>query len=81
MYQTYKSEESCGKKEEKLIPKEVICVDEKEYENPSKKTRGGLFGSLESDELLILGLLILLYFEDCKDNMLMVILAALLIMK
>ena len=81
MYQTYKNEEAKEKKEEKIIPKEVLCVKEKEYETPHKKNHGGLFGSLQSDEMLILGLLILLYFEDCKDNTLMLILAALLIMK
>ena len=81
MYQTYKSEEIKEKKEEKIIPKEVLCVKEKEYAKSCSKNSKGLLGSLETDEILILGLLLLLYFEDCKDNTIMIILAALLIMR
>ncbi len=81
MYQTYKSEDIKPKKEEKLIPKEVLGCDKKEVHKEIKNKQNSLFGGLENEDILILGLLLLLYFEDCKDNMLMIVLVALLFIK
>ncbi|MBE7019967.1 MAG: hypothetical protein E7411_00845 [Ruminococcaceae bacterium] len=74
MYQTYTGEECSEKREEKLIPKEVVC----EPKAPSENAKKGLFGGLDNDDILILGLLLILMLEDCKDNMLIIILVALL---
>ena len=81
MYQTYKSEEIKPKREEKLIPKEVSGYDKKEIHKEIKNSNNSLFGSLDNEDILILGLLLILYFEDCKDNMLMIVLVALLFIK
>ncbi len=81
MYQTYKSEEIKPKREEKLIPKEVSGCDKKEIHKEIKNSKNSLFGSLDNEDILILGLLLILYFEDCKDNMLMIVLVALLFIK
>ena len=85
MYQTYKSEDIKPKKEEKLIPKEVLGCDEKEIHTKThkeqKNKQNSLFSGLDNEDILILGLLLLLYFEDCKDNMLMIVLVALLFIK
>ena len=77
MYQTYKNEEAKPSKEEKLIPKEISGCKAKE----AKQKQKSIFGSMDNEDLLILGLLLLLYFEDCKDNMLMIVLVALLFIK
>lgn len=85
MYQTYKSEDIKPKKEEKLIPKEVLGCDENEIHTKThkeqKSKQNSLFNGLDNEDILILGLLLLLYFEDCKDNMLMIVLVALLFIK
>lgn len=85
MYQTYKSEEIKPKKEEMLIPKEISGCEHnevhKEIPKQLKNRSNSLFGGLDNEDILILGLLLLLYFEDCKDNMLMIVLVALLFIK
>lgn len=78
MYQTYKTEQPTIKKEEKLIPREVLEKKEKEEKTTCKNK---LFDSLENEDILILGLLLILFFEDCKDNMLLLVLIALLFVK
>lgn len=75
MYQTYKTEEIKLPKEEKLIPKEVTC------EKKEARRKNNLFGNLDNEDVLILGLLLILFFEDCKDNMLIIVLVALLFIK
>ncbi len=76
MYQTCQSETCSSPKEEKLIPKEVVC----QPKSPAKcETGNGLLSGLSNDDILILGLLLILLLEDCKDNMLIIILVALLL--
>lgn len=77
MYQTYKNEET-KLPTEKLIPKEV---NEEKRECRKAGKEKSLFGSLDNEDVIILGILLILYFEDCKDNMLMIILVALLFIK
>ena len=76
MYQTCQSENCSPCKEEKLIPKEVVCEPQS---HQKCEKNGGLLGSLNNDDILILGLLLILLLEDCKDNMLIIILVALLL--
>ena len=70
MYQTYQSE-PVKKNEEKLIPKEI--TNDNCNVKPCKKqnTSRNLFSGINNEDLLILGLLFLLYNEDCQDNMLL----------
>ena len=79
MYQTYKNEE-VKRPTEKLVPKEITC-DKREIDKSPLKNSKSLFGNLDNEDIIILGLLLVLYFEDCKDNMLMIILVALLFIK
>lgn len=81
MYQTYKNEEIKKPVTEKLIPREIINEKPKAAQKQIKKEPAGIFGGLENEEIIILGLLLVLYFEDCRDNMLMIILVALLFIK
>jgi len=80
MYQTYQSE-PVKKNEEKLIPKEI--TNDNCNVKPCKKqnTSRNLFSGINNEDLLILGLLFLLYNEDCQDNMLLMVLVALLFIK
>lgn len=80
MYQTYKTEELNTPVEEKLIPKEKTIEKPKESRNHIKNNHR-IFGNLENEDILILGLLLVLFFEDCKDNMLIIVLVALLFIK
>ena len=94
MYHTYKSEEIPKEEsmtfEERLIPKEVnedikICSVNKEMQkdktNPLSNLFGGIFSGIDMDDMLILGLLILLFYESCEDNIIIIILVALLFLK
>ena len=94
MYRTYTGEEEPKEAslsfEERLIPKEVkeevkICGSSGSQSNtaanPLSGLLGGVFNGIELDDLLILGLLILLFYENCEDNILIIILVALLFMK
>ena len=60
MYQTYKSEEIKPPKEEKLIPKEVKGEECKSTEHKPKRS-GSLFGNMDNEDILILGLLLILF--------------------
>ena len=78
MCDTYKNtdinEEMNLNYEEELTPKEIKC----RKNAPSKK---GIFSSFGTDDLLILLLLFIVLNDDCEDNSLALILAALLFMK
>ena len=92
MYRTYKTEETettkAPKFEERLIPKEVqetpvkICSEEAVSEvqsiNPLSNIFGGIFDNIGFDDIIILGILMLLFYENCEDNILIIILVALL---
>jgi len=95
MYRTYKTDkipvtEKNGF-EECLIPKEVqtgpvkICNSENASEikavNPLSNIFGGAFDNIQLDDILILGILVLLFYENCEDNLLIIILVALLFIK
>ena len=77
MYQTCQSEPVKEKKEEKLIPKEIVCTQDK---NHQKIKGNGFLSGFNNDDILIIGLILILLMEDCKDNMLLIILVALLLM-
>ena len=81
MYRTYKTEELPKKEqrfEERLIPREVhnSCAPP----SPSHPF-SGLLDSIHSDDLLIIGILLLLLNENCEDTLILVILGVLLFIK
>ena len=85
MYRTYKPEiiEKENNFEERLIPREVkeipvnICTQSKNL-SPINDIFGGFFGNIGWDDILIIALLILLFYENCDDNILITILVVLL---
>lgn len=83
MYQTYKNTEPKKEKkfEERLIPKEVVNPHPPVHSKKASNPLNDLFSNMDFEDILILGLLLLLYYEDCRDNMLMIILVALLFIK
>lgn len=95
MYRTYKTDKMPAPEkngfEERLIPKEVqtnpvkICSSKNTSEvkaaNPLSGIFGGVFDNLQPDDILILGILVLLFYENCEDNLLIIILVALLFIK
>ncbi len=86
MYRTYKTEvfpEKETKFEERLIPREVH-TSHAPPSPPSQPFSGflsGIFNSVHSDDLLIIGILLLLLNENCEDTLILVILGVLLFIK
>ena len=92
MYHTFKNENNETKAfEECLVPKEItenfskITNEEIKSEIKSKNALsdlfGGIFDNLGIDDIIILGILLLLFYENCEDNILIIILVALLFIK
>ena len=94
MYHTFRNEADTNAEkpfEERIIPKEVtenyskITSDEIKSEikseNPLSNLFGSVFNNLGIDDIIILGILMLLFYESCEDNILIIILVALLFIR
>lgn len=94
MYRTYKNEIANSENnfyEERLIPKER---EEKTYKtagddgsnvkitnNPAAALFKDTFSGIETEDILLIGLLLFLFYENCDDNLLIIILVALIFIK
>lgn len=94
VYHTFKNEidDTAVKPfEERLIPEEInvnfskVTNEEIKSEIKNKNALsdlfGGIFDNLGIDDIIILGILLLLFYENCEDNILIIILVALLFIK
>lgn len=88
MYRTYSTNEEkpVYPYEERLIPKDVNIAQapQEEEKQPEVKTdslAGGLFQNVAVDDIVIIGLLFFLLYEDCNDWLLIVALIALLFLR
>ena len=81
MYRTYKPEYP----EETLIPKEVteipvgICSSPLKKPAPLSVPGMGFLNTLHTDDIILIGILLLLFYENCEDNILITVIAVLLI--
>ena len=81
MYHTYKPQYP----EERLIPKEVaeipvaVCSTELQNNAPLSGLGGGFLNKLHTDDIILIGILLLLFYENCEDNILITVIAVLLI--
>lgn len=94
MYRTYKNEIEKNENnfyEERLIPKEreektfKTAGDEnsnvKITNSPAAALFKDSFFGLETEDILLIGLLLFLFYENCEDNLLIIILVALIFIK
>ena len=92
MYRSYKTENSSEQQknlfEERLVPKEVTTKPQsitkpKECVCEDKSTNSfpNIFGNIELDDIVLIGILILLLNENCEDNILIIVLLVLLFSK
>lgn len=88
MYRTYSTNEEkpVYPYEERLIPKDVNIAqapeeEEKQTEVKTDGLAGGLFPNVAADDVVIVGLLFFLLYEDCNDWLLIVALIALLFLR
>lgn len=89
MYRTYAANEEkpVYPYEERLVPKEVNVAshnkaeEERQPEIETDSISGGLFENIGVEELVIIGLLIFLLYEDCDDWVLILALIALLFIR
>ena len=67
----------CKKEEQKPECKEIVpCECEKKGENPLSS----IFGSMEIDDLIIIGIILLLLFEGTNDILIIALLGIILFM-
>ena len=88
MYRTYSTNEEkpVYPYEERLVPKEVNVAqappeEEKQPEVKTSGLAGGLFQNVAADDLVRVGLLFFLLYEDCDDWLLILALVALLFLR
>ena len=59
-------------------PQQLNNIQKKPATVSSPKNRGGLFAGLESDDMLLIAVLLILFADDCDDKLLIAAIAFLL---
>ena len=59
-------------------PQQLNNIQKKPAAVSSPKNRGGLFAGLESDDMLLIAVLLILFADDCDDKLLIAAIAFLL---
>ena len=90
MYRTYSTNEEEKKPvypyEERLVPKEVSVAqqpveEEKQPEVTIDSMLGGMFDNIAVDDIIIVGILFFLLYQDCDDWILILALLGVLILR